>query len=184
MRRLRQGLVRLRTWAVRWSTRARYRALGIEAVNRDLASRTTNVAEVLRAAGAHIDGPGVIHGPLILHNATPDYHHLRVGENVHLGRGVTLDLTDRIEIHPETTVSMGCTVLTHVDVGQRPLSARMSATHQPTVIGRGAYLGANVTVLAGCDIGQVAIVGAGAVVTRPVPSGARVAGVPARPLPS
>jgi acetyltransferase-like isoleucine patch superfamily enzyme len=168
---------------VRVATLARQRALGIEAVNHDLASRTTHVADVLEAAGARIDGPGVIHGPLILHNAAPDFHHLRVGENVHIGRGVTLDLSDRIEIHAETTISMGCTLLTHFDVGQRPLSTEMPPFRKPTVIGRGAYLGANVTVLAGCDIGQAAVVGAGAVVTSPVPSGARVGGVPARPLP-
>ena len=51
---------------------------------------------------------------------------------------------------------------------------------EPTRVRRGASLGSNVTVLAGVTIGERALVGAGAVVTRDVPDFAIVAGVPAR----
>ena len=51
---------------------------------------------------------------------------------------------------------------------------------EPTRVLRGASLGSNVTVLAGVKVGERAIVGAGAVVTRDVPNFAIVAGVPAR----
>lgn len=56
---------------------------------------------------------------------------------------------------------------------------------QPTIesdvsVGAGAWLGVRATVLAGVTIGDGAIVAAGAVVTRDVPSGSVVAGVPAR----
>ena len=51
-------------------------------------------------------------------------------------------------------------------------------------IGRGVWIGRGVTVLPGVRIGDRAVVGANAVVTRDVPAGARVAGVPARPLPA
>ncbi|WP_225047670.1 sugar O-acetyltransferase [Lacticaseibacillus kribbianus] len=47
-------------------------------------------------------------------------------------------------------------------------------------IKRGAWLGANVTVLPGVTIGENAIVGAGAVVTKDVPANTVVAGVPAK----
>jgi UDP-2-acetamido-3-amino-2,3-dideoxy-glucuronate N-acetyltransferase len=50
----------------------------------------------------------------------------------------------------------------------------------PTRVGRGASIGSNATILPGVSIGERALVAAGAVVTRDVPAGAVVAGVPAR----
>ncbi|MFC7479987.1 DapH/DapD/GlmU-related protein [Luedemannella flava] len=47
-------------------------------------------------------------------------------------------------------------------------------------MGRGARVGANVTILPGVRIGAGALIGAGAVVTRDVPDGAVAVGVPAR----
>jgi NDP-sugar pyrophosphorylase family protein len=51
---------------------------------------------------------------------------------------------------------------------------------RPTIIGDDAWVGANVVILAGVTIGPAAIVAAGAVVTRNIPAGAIVGGVPAR----
>jgi acetyltransferase-like isoleucine patch superfamily enzyme len=50
----------------------------------------------------------------------------------------------------------------------------------PTVVRRGASIGSNATILAGVTIGEDALVGAGAVVTRSVPPRAVVAGCPAQ----
>ena len=49
-----------------------------------------------------------------------------------------------------------------------------------TVVKKRASIGSNATILAGITIGESALIGAGAVVTRDVPSFAIVAGVPAR----
>ena len=57
---------------------------------------------------------------------------------------------------------------------------RHSLLTRPIVIGRNAWLGADVKVLAGVTIGENAIVAAGSVVTRNVPAGMVVAGSPAR----
>jgi acetyltransferase-like isoleucine patch superfamily enzyme len=50
----------------------------------------------------------------------------------------------------------------------------------PTRVRRGASIGSGAVILCGVTIGEGAMVGAGAVVTRDVPDGATVAGVPAR----
>lgn len=52
----------------------------------------------------------------------------------------------------------------------------------PTRVKRRASIGTSATILCGVTIGEGAIVGAGAVVTKDVPAGATVAGVPARPV--
>ncbi len=49
----------------------------------------------------------------------------------------------------------------------------------PTLVKRGASIGSNATILCGLTIGEDAIVGAGSVVTRDVPSRTIVAGNPA-----
>ncbi len=52
----------------------------------------------------------------------------------------------------------------------------------PTLVQKRASVGSGATILCGITIGEGAMIGAGSVVTRDVPAGAVVAGVPARVL--
>lgn len=58
--------------------------------------------------------------------------------------------------------------------------SKQSFDLQQTLVRKGASIGANATILCGITIGEGAMVGAGAVVTKDVPSRAVVVGNPAR----
>ncbi len=121
-------------------------------------------------------------------NATPVPTHLVTGP------GASLEIGDRVTIDH----GVGITAHAHVRIGHDvvvgPFSmildtdfhvaddfhARPECT--PIVIGDGATIGANVTVLRGAVIGAGVRVAPGSVVRGTVPDGARIGGVPARPL--
>jgi UDP-2-acetamido-3-amino-2,3-dideoxy-glucuronate N-acetyltransferase len=54
--------------------------------------------------------------------------------------------------------------------------------YQRTVVKRGASIGANATIVCGNEIGEFAFIGAGAVVTKPVPAYALLVGNPAKQI--
>jgi maltose O-acetyltransferase len=146
---------------------------------------TQAIAPTLRAYGAAIGKRVRFHSPTVIHNSDPArarcYRNLEVGDDCYLGRELFLDLQDRIVIEDRVTVSHRVMILTHTDAGASPLKDDFIATSQaPVIIRRGAYIGANVTILQGVEIGESSIVGAGAVVTRSSPALSVVAGVPAR----
>lgn len=62
-----------------------------------------------------------------------------------------------------------------------PQSKHPPSVFETTLIRCGASIGANATVLCGVEIGERAMIGAGSVVTRNVPSGELWFGNPARP---
>lgn len=54
--------------------------------------------------------------------------------------------------------------------------------YMQTLVRKGASIGANATIVCGNEIGEYAFIGAGAVVTKPVPSYALVVGNPAKQI--
>ncbi len=94
---------------------------------------------------------------------------VRVQNNVSLYDGVTLE--DDVFCGPSAVFTNVKTPRAHVP---------RKHDYRPTVVRRGATLGANATVLCGIAIGRYALVGAGAVVTRDVPDFGLVVGTPAR----
>ena len=159
---------------------------GSEGVNIPLMFMPTQaISPTLRAFGARI-GKGVrFRSPVVVHNGRAErgryYENLQVGDSCYLGRELFLDIQDKIVIEDQVTISHRVMILTHTDAGTSPLKDQYIPTSQaPVIIRRGAYIGANVTILEGVEVGESSIVGAGAVVTRSVPPATVVAGVPAR----
>ncbi|HEX6476480.1 MAG TPA: acyltransferase [Acidimicrobiales bacterium] len=108
--------------------------------------------------------------------------HVFIENDVSIGNDVTVKngvlVFDRVTIEDEVFVGPG-TVFTN-DRLPRVTSPRRPPTLLPTVVRRGASIGANVTVLCDLTIGARAFVAAGSVVTRDVPPHGSVMGNPAR----
>ena len=161
-------------WWGRFRRRARYLRDGIEGIAQELRTTTNAHVAILREYGATVGRDVSIHGPLHIVNAGTDFTRLRVGNRVHLGTGVLIDLADEVTIEDEATLSMRCNVITHIDVGPGPLRERRPRQHGPVRIGAGAYLGTAATILHGVTVGARATVGAHALVDRDVPADATV----------
>jgi UDP-2-acetamido-3-amino-2,3-dideoxy-glucuronate N-acetyltransferase len=117
----------------------------------------------------------------------------RIGAFVEVQRGAVIGADCKISSH--TFVCAGVTIEDGVFIGHGVMftndlypravnadgSLQTDADWQlvETRIGRRASIGSNATILAGVTVGADALVGAGAVVTKDVPAGAIVAGVPA-----
>lgn len=86
-----------------------------------------------------------------------------------------------IRIGDDVHITSGCQFVTH-DGGTLILRHREPSLEvtAPITVGDRVYIGMNSLIMPGVNIGSDSIVGAGSVVTRDVPEGTVVAGVPAR----
>ena len=110
-----------------------------------------------------------------------------LGQNVFVGRGVTIGHNVKIQnnvsvfegVRLEDGVFCGPSMVFTNVINPRSEIERKDE-FLPTLVKRGATLGANCTILCGVTIGQYAFVGAGAVVLKDVPDFALVVGNPGR----
>lgn len=131
---------------------------------------------LLRAAGAELARGAMLHGGSYISRPA----RLVVGPDSFISRSCYLDLEANLVLGARVTVGHGTSfVTTRHRLG--PAEARCGDfAGEAITVGDGAWLGANVTVLPGVNIGSGAVVAAGAVVSADVPDNALVAGVPAR----
>jgi acetyltransferase-like isoleucine patch superfamily enzyme len=138
----------------------------------------------LRLLGARIGARTLIHDVRFFNLYRTGLPGLRIGKECFLGDECLLDLAEAIELGDQVTLAERVLVLTHLNVGyaDHPLQERFPKMAAPVRIGRGSFVGAQCTLLAGVEIGEEAFVAAGSVVTGNVPPRTLVAGVPARPV--
>ena len=125
-----------------------------------------------------------------------------VGDETKIGTFVEIQknasVGRRCKISSHTFICEGVTIEDHVFIGHGvtfvndsyprattatgELQTQQDWKVETTVVKKGASIGSGATILANVTIGERAIVGAGAVVTRDVPADAIVAGNPARVL--
>lgn len=111
-----------------------------------------------------------------------------IGRNVYIDANVVVG--DLVKIQNNVSVYQGVTVEDEVFVGPcvvftndlRPRAQNPHWEITPTLIRRGASIGANATIVCGVVIGEHAMIAAGSVVTKDVQPNQLVAGNPARPL--
>jgi UDP-2-acetamido-3-amino-2,3-dideoxy-glucuronate N-acetyltransferase len=115
--------------------------------------------------------------------------HCNIGQNVVVSPRVVLG--DNVKVQNNVSIYTGVTLEDDVFCGPSMVFTNVINPRseiprrdefKPTLVRRGATLGANCTILCGTTIGRFAFVAAGAVVTRDVPDYALVTGVPARAI--
>lgn len=112
-----------------------------------------------------------------------DAAQLTLGRETFVGFRTELDIALELHIGDHVLIAPGCFITDHSHGhAQDALISRQGGKCRPVRIGNDVWLGAHAVVLPGVTIGDGAVVGAGAVVTRNVAPGSIVAGVPARPI--
>jgi UDP-2-acetamido-3-amino-2,3-dideoxy-glucuronate N-acetyltransferase len=117
----------------------------------------------------------------------------RIGRGCNLGQNVVVSpgcvLGDRVKVQNNVSIYTGVTIEDEVFLGPSAVFTNVinprafierKDEYRPTLVRRGASIGANATIVCGVTIGQYSFVAAGAVVTRDVPDYGLVLGAPAR----
>jgi UDP-2-acetamido-3-amino-2,3-dideoxy-glucuronate N-acetyltransferase len=133
-------------------------------------------------------GTKVWHFSHIMSNCT-------IGENCNIGQNVVISpgvvLGNNVKIQNNVSLYTGVTCEDDVFLGPscvftnvvNPRSAvNRKNEYAKTLVGKGASIGANATIVCGHSIGKYAFIGAGAVVTKHIPDYALVVGNPARQM--
>jgi bifunctional UDP-N-acetylglucosamine pyrophosphorylase/glucosamine-1-phosphate N-acetyltransferase len=148
-----------------------------------------------RLQGARIGQHVVVCESVIIDSAIGDFS--TVGPFAHIRGGADIGTGARIGNFVEVKKSQlapgvkanhlayigDSTVGERTNVGAGTITANFDGKQKhATTIGRDVSIGSNSTLIAPVTIGDGALMGAGSVVTRDVPAGARVVGNPAKPL--
>lgn len=109
---------------------------------------------------------------------------LTIGNGSHIGDYTIIDVTDNVSIGNEVALGPNCTLYSHDHVyTDRTKAAWKGGLVKGAIrIDNGAWLGSNVTILPGVTIGERAVIAAGSVVTKNIPSSEIWGGIPAKKM--
>ncbi|MCL2596491.1 MAG: N-acetyltransferase [Paludibacter sp.] len=143
----------------------------------------------------------VIDNGAIIGNGTKIWHfsHIMpncvIGEDCNIGQNVVISpqvvLGRNVKIQNNVSVYTGVVCEDDVFLGPSMVFTNVinprshvnrKNEYQPTILRRGASVGANATIICGNEIGEYALIGAGSVVTKSVKPYALVVGNPARQI--
>lgn len=144
-------------------------------------------------ASSYVDDPCEIGEGTKIWHFSHVMKNCRIGRNCSLGQNVNVApgvvIGDGVKIQNNVSLYEGVILEDFVFCGPSMVFTNVvnprseivrKNEYQPTVVRRGASLGANSTILCGHTIGQYAFIGAGAVVTKDVAEYALMVGNPAR----
>jgi UDP-2-acetamido-3-amino-2,3-dideoxy-glucuronate N-acetyltransferase len=121
--------------------------------------------------------------------------HCAIGENCNLGQNVVISpnvvLGKNVKIQNNVSVYTGVICEDDVFLGPSMVFTNVinprshvnrKSEYKETLVRKGASIGANATIVCGNEIGAFALIGAGAVITKPVKAYALVVGNPAKQI--
>ena len=143
-------------------------------------------ARILRQHGASIGARTTFKRSLFLDNTTEspdcagDFRNLCIGQNCYIGDLVYFDLASEISVADDVVISGRVSIVTHSDCNRsRDLKKLFPRTTAPVTLGKGCWIGYGATILSGVHVGERAVVGAGALVTKSLEPGTVYTGIPA-----
>jgi acetyltransferase-like isoleucine patch superfamily enzyme len=110
----------------------------------------------------------------VSHNA-----RLSIGADSYINQGVTIACSHCIDIGERCLIGEFVTIY---DTNFHPLQPDKPVKNAPVRIGCNVWISHRATILPGVTVGDHAVIGAGAIVTKDVPAKTFVAGNPARPM--
>jgi acetyltransferase-like isoleucine patch superfamily enzyme len=135
---------------------------------------------ILQMYGAKIGENVRINRWLILHATNNDFSNLTIGNYVHVGKGVLIDLTGKVTIGNRVNIGMFSRILTHQNIGDSKLRNLYPPTKGDIFIPDDVVIASNVILLFPTKLTENILVSAGSVVKGEYDSPCVLVGNPAR----
>ena len=134
-------------------------------------------------------GKGLKYGTFHIQSGAVIGRNCSLGQNVNIGNNVCIGINVKIQnnvsvyegVVLEDYVFCGPSIVfTNIKIPRSEFPQKGTKYYSKTIVKKSASIGANATIVCGVTIGEYALIGAGAVVTKDVPPFSLVVGNPGR----